>query len=133
MGGMSPVGFLGFAGAAAAIAGVPPHLGPPAHPAAIAAQAQAQALLKSADLQHRSAAATPEDRKSITITELRRSSSPPEKFRTRTPDLESDPKRRKEEKLAHVSIIYISFIFLIYIHISYVRYNYLIYNIRQQI
>lgn len=104
MGGMSPVGFLGFAGAAAAIAGVPPHLGPPAaHPAAIAAQAQAQALLKSADLQHRSAAATPEDRKSITINELRRSSSPPEKFRTRTPDLESDPKRRKEEKLAHVS------------------------------
>lgn len=103
MGGMSPVGFLGFAGAAAAIAGVPPHLGPPAHPAAIAAQAQAQALLKSADLQHRSAAATPEDRKSITITELRRSSSPPEKFRTRTPDLESDPKRRKEEKLAHES------------------------------
>lgn len=103
MGGMSPVGFLGFAGAAAAIAGVPPHLGPPAHPAAIAAQAQAQALLKSSDLQHRSAAATPEDRKSITITELRRSSSPPEKFRTRTPDLESDPKRRKEEKLTHES------------------------------
>ncbi|XP_033225347.1 protein groucho-like isoform X9 [Belonocnema kinseyi] len=104
MGGMSPVGFLGFAGAAAAIAGVPTHLGPPAaHPAAIAAQAQAQALLKSADLQHRSAAATPEDRKSITITELRRSSSPPEKFRMRTPDLESDSKRRKEEKLTHES------------------------------
>ncbi|XP_011058599.1 PREDICTED: LOW QUALITY PROTEIN: protein groucho-like [Acromyrmex echinatior] len=32
-----------------------------------------------------------------------RSVSPPEKFRSRTPDLESDPKRRKEEKLGHES------------------------------
>lgn len=102
---------MGFAGAAAAAAaaGVPPHLAPPAHPAAAAAavQAQAQALLKPADLQqHRAAAETPEDRKPIALTDerLRQSVSPPEKFRTRTPDLESDPKRRKEEKLGHVSI-----------------------------
>ncbi|KOC69565.1 Protein groucho [Habropoda laboriosa] len=32
-----------------------------------------------------------------------RSVSPPEKFRSRTPDLETDPKRRKEEKLGHDS------------------------------
>ncbi|KAL2713878.1 protein groucho, partial [Vespula squamosa] len=109
VGGLPPGGLLGFAGAAAAAAaaGVPPHLAPPAHPAAAAAavQAQAQALLKPADLQqHRAAAETPEDRKPIALTDerLRQSVSPPEKFRTRTPDLESDPKRRKEEKLGHV-------------------------------
>nr|KAF7416834.1 hypothetical protein H0235_011365 [Vespula pensylvanica] len=108
VGGLPPGGLLGFAGAAAAAAaaGVPPHLAPPAHPAAAAAavQAQAQALLKPADLQqHRAAAETPEDRKPIALTDerLRQSVSPPEKFRTRTPDLESDPKRRKEEKLGH--------------------------------
>ena len=100
---------MGFAGAAAAAAaaGVPPHLAPPPHPAAAAAvQAQAQALLKPSDLQqHRAAAETPEDRKPIALTDerLRRSVSPSEKFRSRTPDLESDPKRRKEEKLGHVS------------------------------
>ncbi|XP_043674983.1 protein groucho-like isoform X2 [Vespula pensylvanica] len=110
VGGLPPGGLLGFAGAAAAAAaaGVPPHLAPPAHPAAAAAavQAQAQALLKPADLQqHRAAAETPEDRKPIALTDerLRQSVSPPEKFRTRTPDLESDPKRRKEEKLGHDS------------------------------
>ncbi|KAI4478325.1 hypothetical protein M0804_011979 [Polistes exclamans] len=108
VGGLPPGGLLGFAGAAAAAAaaGVPPHLAPPAHPAAAAAaaQAQAQALLKPADLQqHRAAAETPEDRKPIALTDerLRQSVSPPEKFRARTPDLESDPKRRKEEKLGH--------------------------------
>ncbi|XP_017797599.1 PREDICTED: protein groucho-like [Habropoda laboriosa] len=77
------------------------------HPAAAAAvQAQAQALLKPSDLQqHRAAAETPEDRKPIALTDdrLRRSVSPPEKFRSRTPDLETDPKRRKEEKLGHDS------------------------------
>ncbi|XP_043514221.1 protein groucho isoform X5 [Frieseomelitta varia] len=109
VGGLPPAGLLGFAGAAAAAAaaGVPPHLAPPPHPAAAAAvQAQAQALLKPSDLQqHRSAAETPEDRKPIALTDerLRRSVSPPEKFRSRTPDLESDPKRRKEEKLGHDS------------------------------
>ncbi|XP_014611528.1 PREDICTED: protein groucho isoform X7 [Polistes canadensis] len=110
VGGLPPGGLLGFAGAAAAAAaaGVPPHLAPPAHPAAAAAaaQAQAQALLKPADLQqHRAAAETPEDRKPIALTDerLRQSVSPPEKFRARTPDLESDPKRRKEEKLGHDS------------------------------
>ncbi|KOX76731.1 Protein groucho [Melipona quadrifasciata] len=108
VGGLPPAGLLGFAGAAAAAAaaGVPPHLAPPPHPAAAAAvQAQAQALLKPSDLQqHRSAAETPEDRKPIALTDerLRRSVSPPEKFRSRTPDLESDPKRRKEEKLGHI-------------------------------
>ena len=74
--------------------------------AAAAVQAQAQALLKPSDLQqHRAAAETPEDRKPIALTDerLRRSVSPSEKFRSRTPDLESDPKRRKEEKLGHVS------------------------------
>ncbi|KAK2583437.1 hypothetical protein KPH14_009414 [Odynerus spinipes] len=110
VGGLPPGGLLGFAGAAAAAAaaGVPPHLAPPAHPAAAAAavQAQAQALLKPSDLQqHRAAAETPEDRKPIALTDerLRRSVSPPDKFRARTPDLESDPKRRKEEKLGHDS------------------------------
>ncbi|XP_076643737.1 TLE family member transcriptional corepressor groucho isoform X3 [Halictus rubicundus] len=109
VGGLPPAGLLGFAGAAAAAAAavVPPHLAPPPHPAAAAAvQAQAQALLKPSDLQqHRSAAETPEDRKPIALTDdrLRRSVSPPEKFRSRTPDLESDPKRRKEEKLGHES------------------------------
>ncbi|XP_068988492.1 protein groucho-like isoform X8 [Bombus flavifrons] len=109
VGGLPPAGLLGFAGAAAAAAaaGVPPHLAPPPHPAAAAAvQAQAQALLKPSDLQqHRAAAETPEDRKPIALTDerLRRSVSPPEKFRSRTPDLESDPKRRKEEKLGHDS------------------------------
>ena len=103
VGGMPPGEFLNFAGAAAAIAGVPPHLGPSAHPAAMAAQAQAQALLKSADLQHRNAAETPEEKKAIILTELRRSSSPPDKFRSRTPELESDPKRLKEEKISRVS------------------------------
>jgi L-alanine-DL-glutamate epimerase-like enolase superfamily enzyme len=110
VGGLPPGGLLGFAGAAAAAAaaGVPPHLAPPPHPAAAAAvQAQAQALLKPADLQqHRAAAETPEDRKPIALPDERlghRSVSPPEKFRSRTPDLESDPKRRKEEKLGHVS------------------------------
>lgn len=109
VGGLPPAGLLGFAGAAAAAAaaGVPPHLAPPPHPAAAAAvQAQAQALLKPSDLQqHRAAAETPEDRKPIALTDerLRRSVSPSEKFRSRTPDLESDPKRRKEEKLGHVS------------------------------
>ncbi|CAL7944925.1 unnamed protein product [Xylocopa violacea] len=109
VGGLPPAGLLGFAGAAAAAAaaGVPPHLAPPPHPAAAAAvQAQAQALLKPSDLQqHRVAAETPEDRKPIALTDerLRRSVSPPEKFRSRTPDLESDPKRRKEEKLGHDS------------------------------
>lgn len=109
VGGLPPGGLLGFAGAAAAAAaaGVPPHLAPPPHPAAAAAvQAQAQALLKPADLQqHRAAAETPEDRKPIALQDERlgRSVSPPEKFRSRTPDLESDPKRRKEEKLGHVS------------------------------
>lgn len=111
VGGLPPAGLLGFAGAAAAAAaaGVPPHLAPPPHPAAAAAvQAQVQALLKPSDLQqHRAAAETPEDRKPIALTDerLRRSVSPPEKFRSRTPDLESDPKRRKEEKLGHVSLI----------------------------
>jgi len=112
VGGLPPGGLLGFAGAAAAAAaaGVPPHLAPPPHPAAAAAvQAQAQALLKPADLQqHRAAAETPEDRKPIALPDERlghRSVSPPEKFRSRTPDLESDPKRRKEEKLGHVSTI----------------------------
>lgn len=112
VGGLPPGGLLGFAGAAAAAAaaGVPPHLAPPPHPAAAAAvQAQAQALLKPADLQqHRAAAETPEDRKPIALPDERlghRSVSPPEKFRSRTPDLESDPKRRKEEKLGHVSMI----------------------------
>jgi len=111
VGGLPPGGLLGFAGAAAAAAaaGVPPHLAPPPHPAAAAAvQAQAQALLKPADLQqHRAAAETPEDRKPIALPDERlghRSVSPPEKFRSRTPDLEGDPKRRKEEKLGHVSI-----------------------------
>ncbi|XP_076231662.1 TLE family member transcriptional corepressor groucho isoform X6 [Calliopsis andreniformis] len=109
VGGLPPAGLLGFAGAAAAAAAavVPPHLAPPPHPAAAAAvQAQAQALLKPSDLQqHRAAAETPEDRKPIALTDdrLRRSVSPPEKFRSRTPDLESDPKRRKEEKLGHES------------------------------
>ncbi|XP_076387879.1 TLE family member transcriptional corepressor groucho isoform X5 [Megachile rotundata] len=109
VGGLPPAGLLGFAGAAvaAAAAGVPPHLAPPPHPAAAAAvQAQVQALLKPSDLQqHRAAAETPEDRKPIALTDdrLRRSVSPPEKFRSRTPDLESDPKRRKEEKLGHDS------------------------------
>ncbi|XP_076387881.1 TLE family member transcriptional corepressor groucho isoform X9 [Megachile rotundata] len=108
VGGLPPAGLLGFAGAAvaAAAAGVPPHLAPPPHPAAAAAvQAQVQALLKPSDLQqHRAAAETPEDRKPIALTDdrLRRSVSPPEKFRSRTPDLESDPKRRKEEKLGHL-------------------------------
>lgn len=113
VGGLPPGGLLGFAGAAAAAAaaGVPPHLAPPPHPAAAAAvQAQAQALLKPADLQqHRAAAETPEDRKPIALPDERlghRSVSPPEKFRSRTPDLESDSKRRKEEKLGHVSTIY---------------------------
>ncbi|KAL0105265.1 hypothetical protein PUN28_016724 [Cardiocondyla obscurior] len=109
VGGLPPGGLLGFAGAAAAAAaaGVPPHLAPPPHPAAAAAavQAQAQALLKPADLQqHRAAAETPEDRKPIALPDERlghRSVSPPEKFRSRTPDLESDSKRRKEEKLGH--------------------------------
>lgn len=112
VGGLPPGGLLGFAGAAAAAAaaGVPPHLAPPPHPAAAAAvQAQAQALLKPADLQqHRAAAETPEDRKPIALPDERlghRSVSPPEKFRSRTPDLESDSKRRKEEKLGHVSTI----------------------------
>ncbi|KYN41226.1 Protein groucho [Trachymyrmex septentrionalis] len=53
---------------------------------------------------HRAAAETPEDRKPIALPDERlghRSVSPPEKFRSRTPDLESDPKRRKEEKLGH--------------------------------
>ncbi|XP_012164602.1 protein groucho isoform X6 [Bombus terrestris] len=109
VGGLPPAGLLGFAGAAAAAAaaGVPPHLAPPPHPAAAAAvQAQAQALLKPSDLQqHRAAAETPEDRKPIALTDerLRRSVSPPEKFRSRTPDLENDSKRRKEEKLGHDS------------------------------
>ncbi|XP_076619227.1 TLE family member transcriptional corepressor groucho isoform X3 [Colletes latitarsis] len=109
VGGLPPGGLLGFAGAAAAAAAavVPSHLAPPPHPAAAAAvQAQAQALLKPSDLQqHRAAAETPEDRKPIALTDdrLRRSVSPPEKFRSRTPDLESDPKRRKEEKLGHES------------------------------
>ncbi|XP_017875176.1 protein groucho isoform X4 [Ceratina calcarata] len=109
VGGLPPAGLLGFAGAAAAAAaaGVPPHLAPPPHPAAAAAvQAQAQALLKPSDLQqHRVVAETPEDRKPIALTDerLRRSVSPPEKFRSRTPDLETDPKRRKEEKLGHDS------------------------------
>ncbi|XP_034195439.1 TLE family member transcriptional corepressor groucho isoform X9 [Osmia lignaria lignaria] len=109
VGGLPPAGLLGFAGAAAAAAaaGVPPHLAPPPHPAAAAAvQAQVQALLKPSDLQqHRAAAETPEDRKPIALNDerLRRSVSPPEKFRSRTPDLESDPKRRKEEKLGHDS------------------------------
>lgn len=110
VGGLPSGGLLGFAGAAAAAAaGVPPHLAaPPPHPVAAAAvQEQAQALLKPADLQqHRAAAETPEDRKPITLPDERlghRSVSPPEKFRSRTPDLESDPKRRKEEKLGHVS------------------------------
>ncbi|KAM0735813.1 Protein groucho [Formica fusca] len=110
VGGLPPGGLLGFAGAAAAAAaaGVPPHLAPPPHPAAAAAvQAQAQALLKPADLQqHRAAAETPEDRKPIALPDERlghRSVSPPEKFRSRTPDLEGDPKRRKEEKLGHES------------------------------
>ncbi|XP_012342289.1 protein groucho isoform X11 [Apis florea] len=110
VGGLPPAGLLGFAGAAAAAAaaGVPPHLAPPPHPAAAAAavQAQAQALLKPSDLQqHRAAAETPEDRKPIALTDerLRRSVSPSEKFRSRTPDLETDPKRRKEEKLGHDS------------------------------
>ncbi|KAL0105266.1 hypothetical protein PUN28_016724 [Cardiocondyla obscurior] len=111
VGGLPPGGLLGFAGAAAAAAaaGVPPHLAPPPHPAAAAAavQAQAQALLKPADLQqHRAAAETPEDRKPIALPDERlghRSVSPPEKFRSRTPDLESDSKRRKEEKLGHES------------------------------
>lgn len=112
VGGLPPGGLLGFAGAAAAAAaaGVPPHLAPPPHPAAAAAvQAQAQALLKPADLQqHRATAETPEDRKPIALPDERlghRSVSPPEKFRSRTPDLESDPKRRKEEKLGHVSTL----------------------------
>lgn len=112
VGGLPPAGRLGFAGAAAAAAaaGVPPHLAPPPHPAAAAAavQAQAQALLKPSDLQqHRAAAETPEDRKPIALTDerLRRSVSPSEKFRSRTPDLETDPKRRKEEKLGHVSLL----------------------------
>ncbi|XP_036149890.1 protein groucho isoform X7 [Monomorium pharaonis] len=110
VGGLPPGGLLGFAGAAAAAAaaGVPPHLAPPPHPATAAAvQAQAQALLKPADLQqHRAAAETPEDRKPIALPDERlghRSVSPPEKFRSRTPDLESDSKRRKEEKLGHES------------------------------
>ncbi|XP_024938895.1 protein groucho isoform X22 [Cephus cinctus] len=110
VGGLPPAGLLGFAGAAAAAAaaaGVPPHLAPPSHPAAAAAQAQAQAqaLLKPVDLQHRGAVETPEDRKPIALTDerLRRSVSPAEKFRTRTPDIESDSKRRKEEKLGHDS------------------------------
>ncbi|XP_025074268.1 protein groucho-like [Pogonomyrmex barbatus] len=110
VGGLPPGGLLGFAGAAAAAAaaGVPPHLAPPPHPAAAAAvQAQAQALLKPADLQqHRAAAETPEDRKPIALPDERlghRSVSPPEKFRSRTPDLESESKRRKEEKLGHES------------------------------
>lgn len=108
VGALPPGGLLGFAGAAAAAAaaGVPPHLGPPTLPAlpaaaAAAVQAQAQALLKPSDLQqHRAAAETPEDRKPIALTDdrLRRSVSPSEKFRPRTPDLESDPKRRKEGK-----------------------------------
>ncbi|XP_046598850.1 protein groucho isoform X1 [Neodiprion lecontei] len=107
VGGLPPAGLLGFAGAAAAAGGVPPHLAPPPHPgAAAAAAAQAQALLKPADLQHRNAAETPEDRKPIPIPDerLRRSVSPGEKFRSRTPDIESgEPKRRKEEKLSHES------------------------------
>jgi len=117
VGGLPPGGLLGFAGAAAAAAaaGVPPHLAPPPHPAAAAAvQAQAQALLKPADLQqHRAAAETPEDRKPIALPDERlghRSVSPPEKFRSRTPDLESDPKRRKEEKLGHVSNVLTLFV-----------------------
>lgn len=115
VGGLPPAGLLGFAGAAVAAAGVPPHLAPPPHPvaAAAAAQVQAQSLLKPTDLQqHRSAAETPEDRKPISLADdrLRRSVSPTEKFRSRTPDVESDPKRRKEEKLGHVS----HFIFLQY-------------------
>lgn len=110
VGNLPPGGLLSFAGAAAAAvaAGVPPHLAPAPHLANATAHAQAQALLKPTDLQqHRSAAETPEDRKSISLTEdrlSRRSVSPPEKFRARSPDLESDPKRRKEEKLGHVSI-----------------------------
>ncbi|XP_076665549.1 TLE family member transcriptional corepressor groucho isoform X12 [Andrena cerasifolii] len=109
VGGLPPAGLLGFAGAAAAAvaAVVPPHLAPPPHPAAAAAaQAQAQALLKPSDLQqHRGAAETPEDRKPIALTDdrLRRSVSPSEKFRSRTPDLDADPKRRKVEKLGHES------------------------------
>ncbi|XP_043276847.1 protein groucho isoform X2 [Venturia canescens] len=108
VGGLPPAGLLGFAGAAVAAAGVPPHLALPPHPAAAAAtaQVQAQSLLKPTDLQqHRAAAETPEDRKPISLADdrLRRSVSPPEKFRSRTPEVESDPKRRKEEKLGHDS------------------------------
>ncbi|XP_063981921.1 protein groucho isoform X2 [Diachasmimorpha longicaudata] len=107
VGSLPPASLLSFAGAAAA-AGVPPHLAPPPHPVAAAAvvAAQAQALLKSSDLQqHRATPGTPEDRKPIAIPEdrLRRSISPSEKFRSRTPDLEGDAKRRKEEKLRHES------------------------------
>ncbi|XP_034946322.1 protein groucho isoform X2 [Chelonus insularis] len=106
VGALPPASLLGFAGAAAA-AGVPPHLAPPPHPAAAAAAAavQAQALLKSSDLQqHRSTTETPEDRKPITISDERlRQSVSPDKFRSRTPDLESDPKRRKEDKLGQDS------------------------------
>uniref|UniRef100_A0A0C9RFM7 Gro_2 protein n=1 Tax=Fopius arisanus TaxID=64838 RepID=A0A0C9RFM7_9HYME len=105
VGSLPPASLLGFAGAAAA-AGVPPHLAPPPHPAAAAVAAQAQALLKSSDLQqHRAATGTPEDRKPIAIPEdrLRRSVSPSEKFRSRTPELEGDSKRRKEDKLRHES------------------------------
>lgn len=117
VGGLPPAGLLGFAGAAAAAAGVPPHLAPPSHPGvAAAAAAQAQALLKPTDLQHRAAAETPEDRKPIPIPDerLRRSVSPGEKFRTRTPDIESDPKRRKEEKLGHVSPFFLFITFYLF-------------------
>ena len=133
VGGLPPAGLLGFAGAAAAAAaaGVPPHLAPPPHPAAAAAvQAQAQALLKPSDLQqHRYAAETPEDRKPIALTDerLRRSVSPPEKFRSRTPDLESDPKRRKEEKLGHVSLILLFYHYYHYYYYCYYYYYYYYY------
>lgn len=112
VGGLPPASLLGFAGSASAT-GVPPHLAPPPpHPAAVAAAVQAQTLLKPSDLQqqqqHRSSSvATPEDRKSITMSDdrLRRSVSPQDKFRTRTPDIEPDTKRRKDDKLGHVSIV----------------------------
>lgn len=104
VGGLPPASLFSIAGAAAA-AGVPPHqIAPPPHPVAAAA---AQVLLKQADLQqHRNATETPEDRKPISADERisRRSVSPTEKFRTRTPDHESDSKRRKEEKLGQVSL-----------------------------
>ncbi|XP_044588060.1 protein groucho-like isoform X2 [Cotesia glomerata] len=130
----SLLGFASAAAAAAAVAGggvVPTHLtGPsPSHPAAAAASVtaaavQAQALLKSSELQqqqqqnpqqqsqhqqHRLVAnETPEGRKSITLTDerlTRRSLSPgDDKFHLRTPDIEADVKRRKEDKtLSHDS------------------------------